>query len=56
MCSPYGIGMKGIFLKMQKQETRRKELETKIARCLEGKNTEEAELLCQELESLVRGK
>lgn len=21
MCSPYGIGMKGIFLKMQKQET-----------------------------------
>ena len=38
------------------QETRRKELETRIARCLEAKNTEEAELLCQELESLVRGK
>ena len=38
------------------QETRRKELETKIARCLEAKNTEEAELLYQELESLVRSK
>ena len=38
------------------QETRRKELETKIARCLEARNPEEAEILCQELESLVRGK
>ena len=35
------------------QDTRRKELETKIARCLEAKNTEEAELLCQELDTLV---
>ena len=38
------------------QETRRKELETKISRCLEAKNTEEAETLCQELEALVRAK
>ena len=38
------------------QATLRKELETKIARCLEAKNTEEADALCQELESLVRGK
>ena len=36
------------------QETRCKELETKIARCLEAKNTEEAEALCQELDTLVR--
>jgi ATP-binding cassette subfamily F protein 3 len=38
------------------QETRRKELETKIARCLEAKNVEEAELLCQELDALIHGK
>jgi len=37
-------------------EQRRKELETKIARCLEEKKTEEAELFCQELEALVRSK
>ena len=38
------------------QETRRKELETKVARCLEAKNVEEADLLCQELDALVHGK
>ena len=38
------------------QETIRKDLETRIARCLESKNTEEAETLCQELESLIRRK
>lgn len=38
------------------QETYRKELETKIARCLEAKNIEEADTLCQELESLIRKK
>ena len=37
-------------------ETRRKELETKVARCLEAKNVEEAELLCQELETLIHTK
>ena len=35
------------------QETRRKELETKIARCLEAKNCDEAEVLCSELEELI---
>ncbi|MBE6898866.1 MAG: ABC-F family ATP-binding cassette domain-containing protein [Ruminococcaceae bacterium] len=38
------------------KETRRKELETKIARCLEAKNTDEADVLCQELETLIREK
>jgi len=37
-------------------EARHKELETKISRCLEGKNVDEAELLCQQLEQLVRQK
>ena len=37
-------------------ETRRKELETKVARCLEAKNVEEADLLCQELEMLIHTK
>ena len=35
------------------QETRRKELETRIARCLEAKNVEEAEALCKELDALI---
>ena len=35
-------------------ETRRKELETKIARCLEAKNCDEAETLCAELEELIQ--
>ena len=38
------------------RETRRKELETKIARCLEAKNCEEAERLCQELDELIHSK
>ena len=37
-------------------ETRRKELETKIARCLEAKNVEEADILCQELDALIHAK
>jgi len=37
-------------------ETRRKELETKIARCLESKNTDEADALCQELDALIHSK
>ena len=35
------------------QETRRKELETRTARCLEAKNVEEAEALCKELDALI---
>ena len=38
------------------QETHRKELETKIARCLEAKNADEADVLCQELAALVQSK
>ena len=37
-------------------ETRRKELEMKIARCLEAKNCEEAENLCQDLDALIHSK
>ena len=38
------------------QETSRNDLETKIARCLEAGNTEEAETLCSELENLIHSK
>lgn len=38
------------------RESRRKELETAVARALESKNTDEAEALCKELEALVRSK
>ena len=37
-----------------KQEQQRKDLETRIARCLEAKDHEQAEALCQELAALVR--
>ena len=36
------------------QEQQRKDLETRIARCLEAKDHEQAEALCQELAALVR--
>ena len=35
-------------------ESRKKELETKIARCLEAKDCTQADTLCQELEALIR--
>ena len=38
------------------QEKRRKELETQIARCLEAKNTDQADALCQELDALIHSK
>ena len=38
------------------REQRRKELETAVARCLEAKSTDEAEVLCQQLEALVKSK